>query len=150
MVAAALLLLGVAACAGRAPTTEERARSIESRVWSPYCSGRLLVDCTTQQANELRGAITDRLRSGQSDDDVLAWLRTNYGDEVLASPKPGAAGLALWLVPVAAGLAGAVIVAGAVRRWSRTSPPPEQELPQDLPNRDELLARIRDEVERGR
>ena len=52
-------------CAGAGRgSVEARARRLESQVWSPYCAGRLLSDCTTQQADELRARIEKRLASG--------------------------------------------------------------------------------------
>lgn len=109
-------------CQRTAPSVEQRARRIESQVWSPYCAGRLLTDCTTNQAQRLRGTIYQRLRSGDSDREVLEWLRRNYGDEVLARPAGGGIAWAVWAVPAAALLAGAVLVGGMVIRW-RSAPP---------------------------
>jgi cytochrome c-type biogenesis protein CcmH/NrfF len=96
--------------------TESRARAIEREVWSPYCPGRLLVDCTTDQARQLRNEIDKRVERGDSTDAILAWIRTNHGDEALARPEARGAGLVIWLVPAAIFLAGAVVVAVAIRR----------------------------------
>src|SRR5438445_9406235 len=95
------VLLAVAclfvACA--TPRSED-AHRIESQVWSPYCPGRLLIDCTTQQADELRAQISQRLASGQSADDVLRFIRLNFGDGALARPS-GHDTLLVWSFPLA-------------------------------------------------
>jgi cytochrome c-type biogenesis protein CcmH len=117
--AAALLVGAVFACARAEPAPAERARAIESQVWSPYCPGRLLSDCTTQQARELRAEILRRVEGGQSGEEVLAWIRRNHGDEALARPEASGAGLLLWLAPAAIFAAGAAVLVVLVRRWSR-------------------------------
>lgn len=113
-----LAFLFACADADTAPTTS-RARAIEREVWSPYCPGRLLVDCTTEQARELRTEIDERVARGDSTDEVFQWIRANHGDEALARPDARGAGLLIWLVPAAIFLIGAVIVAVSVRRWTR-------------------------------
>jgi cytochrome c-type biogenesis protein CcmH/NrfF len=96
----------------------KQAQEVEARVWSPYCPGRLLIDCTTHQARELRADIRQRIENGDSQDEVLAWIRTNYGEEALAEPGDSGIGLLIWLGPLAFFVAGAILLAVLVRRWS--------------------------------
>lgn len=110
-------LLG--ACAQRPNDPAANARAVEAQVWSPYCPGRLLIDCTTRQARELRSAIEQRFESGQSSDTVLRWIRLNYGDEALARPSPRNV-LLVWSFPAAVLVVGVAILAWRIRRWTRT------------------------------
>ena len=119
VVLSALLFAAVVACGTGPRTIEERARAIEGEVWSPYCPGRLLIDCTTDQARGLRAEIEHRLERGQSSEEVIGWIRRNHGDEALA--RPGSA--AVWLVPLAIFALGAIAVAVIVRRWTRRPAP---------------------------
>lgn len=121
-----LVLLAVAAsaaCGTQAPSTDDQARAIEREVWSPYCPGRLLIDCTTEQARQLRAEIEGRLGRGQSSDEVLRWIRRNHGEEALARPEARGLGLAAWLVPLGVFAIGAVALAIVVRRWLRKPAP---------------------------
>lgn len=119
-IALASVSLGLAiACTATTPSTEERARAIEREVWSPYCPGRLLSDCTTQQARELRDEIHRRVERGESSDEVLSWIRSNHGQEALARPDPRGVGLAVWLVPAVIFAVGAVVLGRLVRKWSK-------------------------------
>lgn len=106
------------ACAAQPKDPAQSARVIEAQVWSPYCPGRLLIDCTTRQARELRAEIERRFESGQSSDAVLRWIRLNYGDEALARPSPRNA-LLVWSFPAAVLVAGVAILAWRIRRWTR-------------------------------
>lgn len=103
------------ACGRPTPTPAERARAIEAEVWSPYCPGRLLVDCTTAQAQELRTDIQERIERGDDEANVIDWIRSEFGDEAIARPVTGA-GLVVWFVPVVIFLIGVVVVVRVVRR----------------------------------
>jgi cytochrome c-type biogenesis protein CcmH len=105
-----LILVLCAACSLGCSGSGDPARTIEAQVWSPYCPGRLLVDCSTQQARELRGDIADRIDRGESEREVLAWVRTEFGDGAIARPEASGVGLVIWLVPALLFAAGAVIV----------------------------------------
>jgi cytochrome c-type biogenesis protein CcmH len=151
MLCAALFLV-VVSCAHASTSAAERARSIEGQVWSPYCPNRLLIDCTTPQARELRGRILERVERGQSNDAVLRWIRGDFGDEALARPLDSGAGLAIWLVPVAVFVAGAILVVGLVRRWTHRreqvpTAPTDSAAPAAQAERPDVR-RIREEVER--
>lgn len=115
------LATAAAACSGVRSSVDERAQLIEAQVWSPYCPGRLLIDCTTEQARELRAQITDRLERGQTNGQVLDWIRRNYGSEALARPESNGLGLAVWLVPAAVFVVGGIVVGGLIRKWSAGS-----------------------------
>lgn len=116
---AVFALASTVACGNQTQTTGEQARAIEREVWSPYCPGRLLIDCSTEQARELRAQIERRLETGQSSDEVLRWIRRNHGEEALARPGNPA----VWLVPLALFAFGAIALLLLVRRWTRRPAP---------------------------
>ena len=119
-------LLVVAVACSNASTPSERAHAIESQVWSPYCPGRLLIDCTTSQARELRTQIQQRIDGGDDADEVMAWVRREFGDEAIAEPRTSGLGLVVWLFPAAVFLSGAFVVARVLRkgRTDAASVPP--------------------------
>jgi cytochrome c-type biogenesis protein CcmH/NrfF len=105
----------VVACA--APQRAD-AHRIESQVWSPYCPGRLLIDCTTKQADELRAQIEAKVRSGQSADDILRFVRLNFGDEAIARPS-GRDSALVWSLPIALFVIGVPLLIVLLRRWTK-------------------------------
>jgi len=117
----AIALALLTSCGPQNVSSAKRAQSIEAQVWSPYCPGRLLIDCTTRQARELRADIRERVREGDTDDEVLAWVRGNYGDEALAEPDASGIGLIIWLGPLVLIAGGAIVLTVMLRRWSRTT-----------------------------
>jgi cytochrome c-type biogenesis protein CcmH len=111
-----LVVVLAPACAAQPRSDTERAQAIESQVWSPYCPGRLLIDCTTRQARELRLEIADRVERGESGDDILDWVRAEFGDNAVARPEASGTGLVIWLVPAALFAIGAFVVTFVIRR----------------------------------
>lgn len=153
LVFTAVLMFAATGCS--VPASQgPRARVLEGQVWSPYCPGRLLTECTTRQANELRAEIATRVRNGESDTQILDWLRSDFGDAVLAKPAADSRGRIIWLVPLAAFLAGVIIVAGLVWRWSRlrtTAAPATQHLPIEVKviEQQEWIEKVRERVRRN-
>jgi len=132
------------ACASSAHVSvARRAQRIEGQVWSPYCPGKLLIDCTTVQAGQLRARITRELRAGRSDAEVFGGIRQDFGNEALARPPSGGAGLVIWLVPFVVFVLGASAVVWLIRRRRSIVVPPFP-----APKSDEMLQRLRDEVRR--
>jgi cytochrome c-type biogenesis protein CcmH len=109
------------ATAQQGVSPSKQAQEVEARVWSPYCPGRLLIDCTTHQARELRADIRERIEDGDSQDEVLTWIRSNYGDEALAEPGDSGIAWLIWLGPLVFFVGGAILLAVLVRRWSRST-----------------------------
>jgi len=110
-----VLLLCFAACAA---STSNSAHKIEGQVWSPYCPGRLLIDCPTRQADELRAEISRRISRGESADDVMRWIRLNFGNEAIARAS-GHDTVLIWSFPVALFLIGTTLLIVLVRRWTK-------------------------------
>lgn len=111
--------MAFAACA--TPSAADRAHAIEGQVWSPYCPGRLLIDCSTTQARELRSDIAERIDDGETDADVLTWIRSEFGPRSVARPDTSGAGLIVWLMPALIFLVGAIIVVRFLKQ-SRDNP----------------------------
>ncbi len=65
--------------------------------------------------------VRERLSAGDSDDAVIAFISSRYGDFVLLRPPFKAITLVLWLAPPAILVLGAVAVAVYFRRRRRTA-----------------------------
>lgn len=107
-----LALLAFVACSAQRPATSH---DIERQVWSPYCPGRLLIDCTTRQADDLRAEISRRL-DRESPNEVMRWIRLNYGNESIARPES----FVVWSFPLALFAVGTAVLVVLLRRWRGT------------------------------
>jgi cytochrome c-type biogenesis protein CcmH/NrfF len=125
------------------------ATAVSHNVMSPFCPGLTLHDCPSDAAAALRARIESWAREGRSRTEIMTTLRAEYGPSIAASPEPRGRGLAAWLVPVAAVLAGGAVMTAALRRWNEPAGavPNRRELSSDERARlDRELTRIRGEV----
>ena len=67
---------------------------------SPYCPGKLLSDCPSAKASELKKTIREDLANGKSKESVLANLNDEFGEETMKSvPDESGFGLLAWSAP---------------------------------------------------
>lgn len=78
---------------------EDSAKQVYGTVMSPFCPGRLLLDCPSEQASQLKQDILEKLRSGSSEEAILTELESKYGPQIRAMPTSSGMGLIAWIVP---------------------------------------------------
>jgi cytochrome c-type biogenesis protein CcmH len=117
----ALLALGApAAAAASCPRTS--IGEVEHEVMCLECGVPLDVAENSLQAQQEREFIGRQIAACRTKDQIKDALAAQYGDRVLATPKPKGFGLTAYLVPAAAVLLGLAAIALAVRRWRRRGP----------------------------
>ncbi len=84
---------------------EARARSISQGLRCPVCQNESIDESGASVAADLRLLVRERLVSGDSDAEVVAYIVARYGEFVLLRPKVSGGNLVLWL-------AGPVLLAG--------------------------------------
>lgn len=113
----------VGATGDRAPRSEtERVNAIADEVRCPTCASLSAAQSDAAAAQAVRDEIRTRLRAGQEKPEILAFLASRYGDDILLKPEArGVAGL-VWVLPVAGAIAAFGGLAAAFRRWRRRRP----------------------------
>jgi cytochrome c-type biogenesis protein CcmH len=120
------------------------AADLEAELVCPVCE-TTLDQSNAPVAERMKAFIRERIAAGDSEQEIKDALVAQFGQAVLAKPPGGGFGLLAWLIPLAAGVAGVVVVAFLVRGWSRRrgDPPPDAPLDPGLERRvDEELARF--------
>ena len=144
-VAAAFFL---AATSAPAQEPEGWAYDLANQIMSPYCPGRTLAECPSPQANTLRMWLIVQEAAGRDRAEVKAELIERFGDVVRAAPRPEGFGLAAYVVPVLVFLAGGVLVAVLLRRFTRVRPLPAPGAAPDEPLDPELERQVDEELAR--
>ena len=103
------------------PVLEERARAISKTLRCLVCQNQSIDDSNAELARDLRILVRERLSAGDSDDQVVAFVTSRYGDFVLLKPPFKSTTYVLWLSPGLIVAAGAIAVAVFFRR-RRTAP----------------------------
>jgi cytochrome c-type biogenesis protein CcmH len=139
----AALLPGLAASAEE-PELEGWAYELSGSLMSPYCPGRTLSECPSEQAQTLRMWLLVQEAAGRSRADVLDELYEQFGDQIRAAPRAEGFGLAAYAIPLLAFLGGGVLVLVFLRRQTARPGRPETPVPAAGPL-DPELERLVDE-----
>ncbi|MCL4166857.1 UNVERIFIED_CONTAM: hypothetical protein GTU68_041853 [Idotea baltica] len=81
------------------PELLERYQSLISELRCTVCQNQNLADSDADLAKDLRRKTEEMLKAGQSDEDVLTYMRERYGDFVLYRPPLSGSTSLLWLGP---------------------------------------------------
>jgi cytochrome c-type biogenesis protein CcmH len=98
------------------PALEARARALSRELRCMVCQNQSIDDSDAALARDLRILVRDRLKDGDSDQQVLDYLVARYGEFVLLKPPLSLHTAILWGVPPAVLLFGAVTLAMVIRR----------------------------------
>tara|TARA_B100000378_G_scaffold79228_1_gene61948 strand:+ start:36 stop:494 length:459 start_codon:yes stop_codon:yes gene_type:complete len=116
---AVLLPLGVAAVEPDEmlsdPALEARAREISAELRCMVCQNQSIDDSNADLARDLRLLVRDRLAAGDSDDEVIDYVVSRYGEFVLLKPRFSPHTWLLWGAPALLILLGAIGLWGLVR-----------------------------------
>lgn len=104
------------------PGLEARARALSKELRCMVCQNESIDDSNADLAHDLRVIVRQRLTAGDSDQQVLTYMRARYGDFVLLKPPVDSATWVLWFGPFAVLLLGGVVI-GLVTRYRRELPP---------------------------
>lgn len=97
------------------PALEARARAISRNIRCVVCQSESIDDSNAPLARDLRLMVRERLVAGDSDDEVVDFLVTRYGDYVLLKPRVQPNTILLWAAPLAAAAAGAFGLVAVMR-----------------------------------
>jgi cytochrome c-type biogenesis protein CcmH len=98
------------------PKLEARARHIGAELRCLVCQNQSIDDSDAELAGDLRVILRERLRAGDTDQQVIDYIVARYGSYVLLKPPLDSQTMLLWLGPFLALSAGGVGVALYLRR----------------------------------
>jgi cytochrome c-type biogenesis protein CcmH len=103
---------------------EARARALSRELRCMVCQNQSIDDSDAPLARDLRVLVRERLTKGDSDDQVMGFLVSRYGEFVLLKPPFEWHTAILWLTPLFAVLVGAIAMFAAIRRRRISTSPP--------------------------
>ena len=110
-----LFVAAPAALAQEELSLEERAKALDKQLICPVCPGETLHQSQAGLARDMRAIIRERLAGGESEEDIVNYFVSVYGESVLAAPPKSGFALTAWVLPPLAMLAGAAALVLAVR-----------------------------------
>ena len=111
------------------PAQQERYRALLGKLRCLVCQNESLASSDADLAKDLRDEVYKQVRTGKSNDAIIAYLTDRYGDFVLYQPPVKPTTYLLWFGPFALLLVGAGIGLAVVRRRGQaqaTEPTPAE------------------------
>ena len=108
------------------PALEARARALSSQLRCMVCQNQSIDDSNAELARDLRLLVRERIRDGDSDEQVIDYVVSRYGEFVLLKPRFSAKTYILWGAPIALFVIGAIAMAVYAR--SRVARPTGRKL----------------------
>jgi cytochrome c-type biogenesis protein CcmH len=119
------------------PRLEARARSLSRELRCMVCQNQSIDDSDAPLARDLRLLVRERLRAGDSDQNVLDFLVARYGEFVLLRPRLQWHTALLWFTPVL------LLIGGGVALWTLAGRRKESAEPGGLsPEEEASIARL--------
>jgi cytochrome c-type biogenesis protein CcmH len=120
------------------PSLDQRVHDVASQLRCPVCQGESVADSPSQLSQQMRGVIRQQLQSGKSEQEVIQYFRTSYGDQIVWSPPWQGFTLLAWLVPIGLLLAGIILLFFVLRDWRALAPASSTAADPELANVDEV------------
>jgi cytochrome c-type biogenesis protein CcmH len=98
-----------------------RIRALQEKLIAPCCWSESVAMHRSELAAEMRAEIARMVQEGRSDREILDFYKAKYGARILMEPE-GQLRLWAYTIPVAASIAGLVLVVWIIRRMVRPQP----------------------------
>lgn len=101
------------------PVLEERARGLSAGLRCMVCQNQSIDDSNAELARDLRVLVRERILAGDTDEEVIDYVVSRYGEFVLLQPPFNMRNAALWASPVVLILGGGAFIFFATRNRRR-------------------------------
>ena len=102
-------------------TLDQRVHDVASQLKCLVCQGESVADSPATLSLQMRGVIRQQLQSGKSEQEVIQYFVSRYGDRILLSPPWQGLTLLAWLVPIALMFGGILLLFLVLRNWQSHS-----------------------------
>ena len=104
------------------PVLEERARQLSAGLRCMVCQNQSIDDSDAELARDLRVLVRERIAAGETDEEVMDYVVSRYGEFVLLQPRFNIRNALLWATPAILLLAGGGFIAFQAMRRRRAVP----------------------------
>ena len=98
------------------PEQETRAREVSKQLRCVVCQNENIDDSNAEIAHDMRLLVRERITAGDSNDQIVSYMVSRYGDYVRLMPRFTPTTFVLWLGPLVLLLGGGLIVVARLRQ----------------------------------
>jgi len=96
---------------------DQRVHDVASQLKCPVCQGESVADSPSTISQQMRGVIRQQLQQGQSQQQIIQYFVSRYGNSILWSPPKQGFTMLAWIIPIAILLGGALLLVLVLRGW---------------------------------
>lgn len=100
-------------------TLDQRVYDVASQLKCPVCQGESVANSPALISQQMRALIRQQLQAGMSEQQIIQYFRSRYGDRILWSPPQQGFTLLAWVVPPGVLMLGALMVFLVLRGWGK-------------------------------
>lgn len=82
------------------PSLKQRFHDLTYELRCPKCQNQNLADSNSELSLDLKDIIYEKLKSGETDEQIIQFMRERYGEFILFKPEMSASNSFLWFGPV--------------------------------------------------
>ena len=97
---------------------DARTAAVASTLRCPVCQGESIQDSPAELAQQMRAIVRERLRAGETPEQIQAYFMARYGEWILLKPRRTGLNIVLYALPVALVIGGLLLVVVLVKRWT--------------------------------
>jgi cytochrome c-type biogenesis protein CcmH len=101
----------------RSRTLDERVHAVAVQLKCPVCQGESVADSPSQISKQIREIIRQKLQAGQSEQEVIQYFVSRYGEQIVWVPQWQGITLLAWLVPILLLFGGGALLCFVLRDW---------------------------------
>ena len=103
-------------------TLDQKVQDVASQLKCPVCQDESVADSPSLIAQQMRAVIRQQLQSGASEQQVIDYFVSRYGQQILWSPPWQGFSMLAYLVPFGLFTGGCILLFFILRDWSAFSP----------------------------
>ncbi|HEY6543174.1 MAG TPA: cytochrome c-type biogenesis protein CcmH [Ktedonobacteraceae bacterium] len=96
---------------------DQRVHDVASQLKCPVCQGESVADSPSTISQQMRAVIRQQLQQGQSEQQIIQYFVSRYGNSILWSPPKQGFTMLAWVIPIAILLCGALLLVLVLRGW---------------------------------
>ncbi len=84
------------------PREEDRVARLGAIIKCPVCQGEAIGDSPSETAEAMMDVVAEKVAAGETDDQIITYFQTRFGEGILLDPPVGGKTLLVWVLPVVA------------------------------------------------
>src|SRR5579859_1568794 len=96
---------------------DQRVHDVASQLKCPVCQGESVADSPSTISQQMRAVIRQQLQQGQSEQQIIQYFVSRYGNSILWSPPKQGFTILAWVIPIAILLCGVLLLVMVLRGW---------------------------------